>query len=186
MYEHRNQEAAELHRLRVLLNKKVSSVTYTDDMDDLRSRCKDLEDENEKLKAELVALKADGDVLNQNHGTLVNAIKQLQAQVNSLASHPTGIRSHGTPAHAPSRPKIADPPKFKGKTPDLTVEQWFQKLGIWFRYQNITSEDDKITTALLFLEGGAQSYMDDYAQRAAEGVPLGTWNNFANRLQSGH
>nr|VWP00581.1 Uncharacterized protein [Ganoderma boninense] len=154
-------------------------------MDDLHSRCKDLEDENEKLKAELVVLKADGDVLNQNHG-LVNAIKQLQAQVNSLASHPTGTRSQGTPTHAPSRPKIADPPKFKGKTPDLTVEQWFQKLGIWFRYQNITSEDDKITTALLFLEGGAQSYMDDYAQRAAEGVPLGTWNNFANRLRSGY
>ena len=186
MYEHRNQEAAELHRLRVLLNKKVSSVTYTDDMDDLRSRCKDLENENEKLKAELVALKADGDVLNQNHGTLVNAIKQLQAHVNSLATHPTGTRSHDTPAHTPSRPKITDPPKFKGKTLDLTVEQWFQKLGIWFRYQNITSEDDKITTALLFLEGGAQSYMDDYAQKAAEGVPLGTWNNFVNRLRSGY
>ena len=106
MYEHRNQEAAELHRLRVLLNKKVSSVTYTDDMDDLRSRCKDLEDENEKLKAELVALKADGDVLNQNHGTLVNAIKQLQAQVNSLASHPTCTHPHGTPVHAPTSAKI--------------------------------------------------------------------------------
>ena len=157
-------------------------MMYTDDMDDFRSRCKDLEDENEKLKAKLVALKADGDVLNQNHGTLVNAIKQLQAQVNALASHPTGTRSHGIPPH--SQPKIADPPKFKGKTLDLTVEQWFQKLGIWFRYKNITSEDDKITTALLFLEGGAQSYMDDYAQRAADRVPLGTWNNFVNQLRS--
>ena len=85
-----------------------------------------------------------------------------------------------------SRPKIGDPPKFKGKTREMTVEQWLQKLGIWFRYQNTTTDDDKITTALLFLEGGAQAYMDDYAQKAADGISLGTWDDFVRRLHNGY
>ena len=98
-------------------------MMYMDDVDDLRSQCKDLEDENKKLKAKLVVLKADEDILNQNHKVLVGVIEQLQAQVNLLASHPTGTCSQGIPTHTPSQPKITDPPRFKGKTQDLTVEQ---------------------------------------------------------------
>ena len=89
-------------------------------------------------------------------------------------------------ASSASFPKIADPPRFKGKTQDLTVEQWLQKLGIWFWYQNIVKDEDKITIALLFLEGGAQSYMDDYAKKAAEGDHLGTWDVFVDWLRSGY
>ena len=37
MYEHRNQETTEIHRLKILINKKVSNMMYMDDMDDLRS-----------------------------------------------------------------------------------------------------------------------------------------------------
>ena len=188
MYEHRNQMAIDIHALRMELGRKVNNTKYREDMDDLEARCHDLEDENEKLKAEIVVVKADADVLNRNLETLVNVIKQLQAQVNTLATQPANSRSQASTSSASSgsRPKIADPPKFKGKTQDLTVEQWFQKLGIWFRYQNILADDDKITTALLFLEGGAQSYMDDYAQKASDGNPLGTWTDFAARLRSGY
>ena len=132
------------------------------------------------------------DVLNRNNSLLVNAVKELKAQMNTVLTHPAAPSTSTPVQPAPptvssaSHPKIADPPKFKGKTQDLMVEQWLQKLGIWFQYQNIVKDEDKITTALLFLEGGAQSYMDDYAEKAAEGHHLGTWDVFVDRLRSGY
>ena len=68
-------------------------------------------------------------VLNCNNSLLVNAVKKLKVQMNMILTCPA-ILSALTPAQpAPpiassaSSPKIADPPKFKGKTQDLTVEQ---------------------------------------------------------------
>ena len=139
-----------------------------------------------------MAVKADMDVLNHNNSLLVNAVKELKAQMNTVLTHPaapstlTPVQPAPPTVSSASRPKIADPPKFKGKTQDLMVEQWLQKLGIWFWYQNIVKDEDKITTALLFLEGGAQSYMDDYAEKAAEGHHLGTWDVFVDQLRSGY
>ena len=139
-----------------------------------------------------MAVKADMDVLNHNNSLLVNAVKELKVQMNMILTCPAAPTA-STPAQpAPltassaSYPKIADPPKFKGKTQDLTVEQWLQKLGIWSWCQNIVKDEDKITTALLFLEGGAQSYMGDYAEKAAEGDHLGAWDVFVNQLRSGY
>ena len=132
------------------------------------------------------------DVLNCNNSLLVNAVKELKVQMNTILTCPvapsvsTPVQPTLPTASSASHPKIADPPKFKGKTQDLTVEQWLQKLSIWFWYQNIVKDKDKITTTLLFLEGGAQSYMDDYAKKAAKGCYLGTWDVFVNWLRSGY
>ena len=87
MYEHRNQSAIDIHTLRTELGRKVNNTKYREDIDDLESRCHDLEDDNEKLKAEIVAVKADADVLNRNHETLVNVIKQ--AIVPRSRTHPS-------------------------------------------------------------------------------------------------
>lgn len=185
MYEHRNQTVADIQGLK---ENKVGIASFFKQIEDLHGRCKELEDENDKLKAEIQVLKADGDVLNNNHGVLTGVIKRLQAQVNTLAARPAPTHGQVSSSNTQggSRPKIGDPPKFKGKTREMTVEQWLQKLGIWFRYQNTTTDDDKITTALLFLEGGAQAYMDDYAQKAADGISLGTWDDFVRRLHNGY
>jgi hypothetical protein len=99
------------------------------------------------------------------------------------------------PPAAPSAPvnassqvryKVPDPPKFKGiKGSDVTLEQWLQKFGIWSRHCQHTDEQ-AIIAALMYLEGGAQQFMTDYADRAAKGLPLGTWTAFEAKLQSGY
>ncbi|KAI1783209.1 hypothetical protein LXA43DRAFT_1187130 [Ganoderma leucocontextum] len=183
MYEHRNSTATDIHDIQAQQEKFVTHTTFRETTDALETRCYDLEKANDTLKAEM-------EVLNNNTMMLVNVVKDLRTQVASLTARPTTVHAHAPSTTGSSggthRPRIADPPKFKGKTQDLTVEQWFQKLGIWFRYQNITADEDRITTALLFLEGGAQSYMDDYAQKAADNTPLGTWTSFVDRLKSGY
>ena len=35
----------------------------------------------------------------------------------------------------------------------------------------------------MFLDGGAAQFMDDYARRAAAGLPLGSWLDFESQLQ---
>ena len=80
---------------------------------------------------------------------------------------------HGT-TKSKQHLKVADPPKYKKNKSDLTLKQWLQKLSIWFRYQNITLDEDKIIAALMFIEGGVQSFMDDYTQKAANGTALST------------
>ncbi|EJF56249.1 hypothetical protein DICSQDRAFT_30529, partial [Dichomitus squalens LYAD-421 SS1] len=83
--------------------------------------------------------------------------------------------------------KASEPPKYKGnKGSDITLEQWLQKMGLWFRVQNITTDDDKITLALMYLEGGAHDYVEDYVETASNGGALGTWADFINRLKAGY
>jgi hypothetical protein len=82
------------------------------------------------------------------------------------------------------RYKVPDPPKFKGtKGSDVTLEQWLQKFGIWLRHCQHTDKQ-AIIAALTYLEGGAQQFMTDYADRAAKGLPLGTWMAFEAKLRS--
>ena len=78
------------------------------------------------------------DVLNCNNLLLINVVKELKVQMNTILTCPA-VPSVSTPvqpapptASSASLPKIVDPPKFKGKTQDLTVEQWLQKPSIWF------------------------------------------------------
>ncbi|EJF63985.1 hypothetical protein DICSQDRAFT_27490, partial [Dichomitus squalens LYAD-421 SS1] len=79
------------------------------------------------------------------------------------------------------------PPKYKGnKGSDITLEQWLQKMGLWFRVQKITTDDDKITLALMYLEGGAHDYVEDYVETASNGGTLGSWTDFVNRLKAGY
>ncbi|EJF55612.1 hypothetical protein DICSQDRAFT_32831, partial [Dichomitus squalens LYAD-421 SS1] len=86
-----------------------------------------------------------------------------------------------------SRIKASEPPKYKGnKGSDITLEQWLQKMGLWFRVQNITTDDDKITLALMYLEGGAHDYVEDYVETASNGGTLGSWTDFVNRLKAGY
>ncbi|KZT04561.1 uncharacterized protein LAESUDRAFT_760865 [Laetiporus sulphureus 93-53] len=63
------------------------------------------------------------------------------------------------------------------------LEDWLQQLGIWMRWNEINDDEHKITTALLHLEGGAFTYMSEYATKAAARQALGTWEDFVNILK---
>jgi hypothetical protein len=82
--------------------------------------------------------------------------------------------------------KVPDPPKFKGiKGLDITLEKWLQKFVIWSRHCQHTDKQ-AIIAALMYLGGGVQQFMTDYADQAAKGLPLGTWTAFKAKLQSSY
>ncbi|EJF55582.1 hypothetical protein DICSQDRAFT_175727, partial [Dichomitus squalens LYAD-421 SS1] len=117
-------------------------------------------EENKQLKAELVTVNADLEVLNRNNTELVKWYKELAAKFTQLEqglSTRTTLGISTTPVPVVSqalRIKASEPPKYKGnKGSDITLEQWLQKMGLWFRVQNITTDNDKITLALMYLEG---------------------------------
>ena len=87
MYKYRNKTATNIHKLRTQQAKCVSRTEYLDNVGNLQSQCKELEDENEQLEAEITVVKADMDVLNHNNSLLVNAVKELKAQMNTILTH---------------------------------------------------------------------------------------------------
>ena len=74
-------------------------------------------------------VRADLEVLNANHQTLLREFRNLHQAVKALPS--SSVPSFTPPAPAQStapRPKIAEPPKFKGTVKgDLSLEQWLQR-----------------------------------------------------------
>ncbi|EJF59967.1 hypothetical protein DICSQDRAFT_171450 [Dichomitus squalens LYAD-421 SS1] len=44
----------------------------------------------------------------------------------------------------------------------------------------------KAQTSLLYLEGGAHDYVEDYVETASNGGTLGSWTDFVNRLKAGY
>ncbi|TBU37265.1 hypothetical protein BD309DRAFT_984402, partial [Dichomitus squalens] len=101
-------------------------------------------EENKQLKVELVTVNADLDILNRNNTELVKRYKELMAKFTQLEQGLLSCTTFGmTTAPAPvvsqaSRIKASEPPKYKGnKGPDITLEQWLQKMGLWFHIQNI-------------------------------------------------
>ncbi|TBU36861.1 hypothetical protein BD309DRAFT_1024003 [Dichomitus squalens] len=142
------------------------------------------------LKAELVTINADLEVLNWNNTELIKRYKELADKFTQLEQNLSNCTTLGistTPAPVVSqalRIKVSEPPKYKdNKGSDITLEQWLQKMDLWFRVQNITTDDDKITLALMYLEGGAHDYVEDYVETASNGGALGTWADFTNRLK---
>lgn len=173
--------------------------------DSLETRVVKLEHDNAALKAnaletenslaqykeQVAQLEANMNVLNKNNSIIYDNAKktagrivlleQGQAQVSATSSASTTTASHSS-----SKPKIADPPKYKGKKGSISLEDWTNKMGIWFRYHGVTDDEHKIITALSYLEEGASSYMDEYAQLASTTQSLGTWNNFVAKLTNAY
>ncbi|TBU36144.1 hypothetical protein BD309DRAFT_878909, partial [Dichomitus squalens] len=87
-------------------------------------------------------------------------------------------------------PLLPGDSSFNLSSPVLPVELrsslTLQKMGLWFRVQNITTDDNKITLALVYLEDGAHNYVEDYVETASNSGALGTWADFTNRLKAGY
>jgi hypothetical protein len=87
---------------------------------------------------------------------------------------------------APTMPRILDPPKFSGEKKDHTLDQWLQSMGLWFAYYQIFDNGVKIGVAITYLEKGAASYMHNYADAVARGLPVGTWQAFVQHLETAY
>jgi hypothetical protein len=87
---------------------------------------------------------------------------------------------------APTMPRISDPPKFSGEKKDHTLDQWLQSMGLWFAYYQIFDDGIKIGVAITYLEKGAASYMHNYADAVARGLPVGTWQAFVQHLETAY
>ncbi|TBU36369.1 hypothetical protein BD309DRAFT_1024389, partial [Dichomitus squalens] len=194
LYEHRNDFLNECDTTHATFKELDTSMTgLHTKADTARNLALKAVEENKQLKAELVTVNADLEVLNRNNTELVKQYKELAAKFTQLEQ---GLSTRTTlsisTAPAPvvsqaSRIKASEPPKYKGnKGSDITLEQWLQKMGLWFCVQNITTDDNKITLALMYLEGGAHDYVKDYVETASSGRTLGSWTDFVNRLKAGY
>ncbi|KZT01808.1 uncharacterized protein LAESUDRAFT_763396 [Laetiporus sulphureus 93-53] len=136
-----------------VLNDELSSTQGA--MLDIGKEMMEIKSANTKLQHELASLKASG-------------ITVMQGQTS------------GTVQSNRPRIKIAEPPHYSGKG---SLEDWLQQLGIWMRWNEINNDEHKITTALLHLEGGAFTYMSEYATKAAARQSLGTTLNLDKDAQ---
>jgi hypothetical protein len=179
MYEHKNRHAKDLDEL----GKKVNDVDLEKDVliRDLAHRIDQAKADSEVLNNNNNALRFVNQALNNRLNNLEKHVTQLDAQIRALSlsvpalgtSTASGTTSVPAPASR-SKPKIADPPKFKGnKTGKITLEQWLQKVGIWLRYQDIKSDEDKITTTLMYLEGELSPSWTTTLLRQLQGNHLG-------------
>jgi hypothetical protein len=93
------------------------------------------------------------------------------------------------PAIAPSLhtclPRM-DVPKFSGNTKDQTLEDWVMKMHVYFRHQKVTNDEDRITIALMALEGHPHLYMQEYSMAISKNLQLGAWAEFLSKLETGY
>jgi DNA polymerase III gamma/tau subunit len=79
-----------------------------------------------------------------------------------------------------------DVPKFSGNTKDQTLEDWVMKMHVYFRHQKVTNDEDRITIALMALEGHLHLYMQEYSMAISKNLQLGTWAEFLSKLETGY
>jgi uncharacterized coiled-coil protein SlyX len=94
-----------------------------------------------------------------------------------------------TPAAAPSLHTCLlrmDVPKFSGNTKDQTLEDWVMKMHVYFQHQKVTNNKDRITIALMALEGHPHLYMQEYSMAISKNLQLGTWAEFLSKLEMGY
>ncbi|KAL7279395.1 hypothetical protein ACG7TL_007236 [Trametes sanguinea] len=118
------------------------------------------------LTAQVTTLTA----LVQNQQALVTSYKQ---QVDALPAS-TGGGSR--------QPKIGEPPIFKGSDDKIKLEEWRNLISLWCAHEGITTDKQKIVTALSRLQGPAHKYMASYYDRVGKGQDLGTWDAFMDEL----
>ncbi|EJF60082.1 hypothetical protein DICSQDRAFT_171315, partial [Dichomitus squalens LYAD-421 SS1] len=140
LYEHQNDFLNECDTTHATFKELDTSMTgLHTKADTARNLALKAVKENKQLKAELVTVHADLEVLNRNNTELVKQYKELAAKFTQLEQ---GLSTRTTlgiiTAPAPvvsqtSRIKASEPPKYKGnKGSDITLEQWLQKMGLWF------------------------------------------------------
>jgi hypothetical protein len=60
------------------------------------------------------------------------------------------------------------------------------KMHVYFRHQKVTNNEDRITIALMALEGHPHSYMQEYSMAISKNLQLGTWAEFLLKLKTSY
>ena len=123
VYEHADANAVAHHEFAENIDDLAKAIqTLIRDRDSLRAALSRASDKIKTLDAELLTLNNNNTVLSnviQQHST------QIQQLMNAQASAPLGSTTHTAPAatasHQP-KPKIADPPRYKGSKDGITLE----------------------------------------------------------------
>ncbi|KAL7281622.1 hypothetical protein ACG7TL_004939 [Trametes sanguinea] len=127
-------------------------------------------------------------------GSLMQHINHLTAQVTTLTalvqkqqalvtSYKQQVDALPASTGGGSRqPKIGEPPIFKGSDDKIKLEEWCNLISLWCAHEGITTDKQKIVTALSRLQGPAHKYMAWYYDRVGKGQDLGTWDAFMDEL----
>lgn len=200
VYEHRdmvnarvNQLEQELAESKVAIRElRVKALTAQARADTTEQRLAMLERNMSQMNTLSQTLAANDATFNTVSQHLAGEIRQLRTMATMMPSvpvpPPTQAPTHtqATPSWTGPRPRIGEPPKFKGATSDMTLENWLTRVEIWLRFQGIVTDDEKIMATMLMLEGGAHAYMDDYSTKITQSLSLGTWAEFIDRLNKGY
>ena len=161
MYEHKNMQAE--------INETITATfgRLQDRIDTLENENKVLWNDigialsnNLAITEGLREAKKNNDTLLQNQNTLLQGVRQLSQQITELKSQQGSSTQQFLNQFAPpganvsqhteestgkaQRPKIPEPPKYEGtKDKDSTLEEWLKKLGVWFRYNKISQDEDR-------------------------------------------
>ena len=109
--------------------------------------------------------------------TLVNNQQQLvQSYKSQVDALPAGGGGHSR------QPKIGEPPIFKGSDDKIKLEEWRNLISLWCAHEGITTDKQKIVTALSRLQGPAHKYMESYYDRVGRNLDLGSWDDFVDEL----
>ena len=159
IYEHANTSAKDIHDIKVDIRdmKKKTEQNFQTLEEVTFTTIEKWATKAQAMEQDVDIGKADAFQLNENHKVLVETIKKLTARVTALENKPapapprfaTPGTTTTTATASPSRPKIAEPPKYKGTKGDkdaITLEQWLQKFGVWTRWNAINDDEMKIIT----------------------------------------
>jgi hypothetical protein len=171
------------------------------DMDTLNANFQVMIAAMTKMSSDNQALCAQVEQLEQRQFTSVPSASFVPNAPMPPVTHPFMLGSQAqaappAPSSAPAVPsapssqhtrvRVNSPPKFSGNDKKQTLEHWLRQIGVWMRFNAITSDKQRITTALMHLEGGVLEYCNMFLQAASLGQPLGTWDAFVKFLETGY
>jgi hypothetical protein len=175
------------------------------DMDTLNANFQVMVAAMTKLSSDNQALCAQVEQLEQRQFTSAPSASFTTNAPSALQAHPfmmgppapaPALAPAPAPLAAPAAPPLPSaqhtcvcvdsPPKFSGNDKKQTLKHWLRQVGVWMRFNMITSNKQRITTALMHLEEGALKYCNMFLQAASLGQPLGTWDTFVKFLETGY
>jgi hypothetical protein len=118
---------------------------------------------------------------------LIDMRRIVEGQTRELQSYSTQLAAlpqlAGLSAEGGNKFKVAEPPLFSGANGKTTLQKWLNKISLWCNSQGIATDQQKIMTALTWLEGAAAKYMQPWYNKNTLGQPLGLWSDFVLELQ---
>ncbi|KAG8813812.1 hypothetical protein FRC17_001410 [Serendipita sp. 399] len=111
---------------------------------------------------------------------LRNDMNNLRATIEALREENTQLKATPVATAATMRIKPKEPPIFDG-TGD--VDEWRDHMELYFKTCGAFTNDNKVTTALPYLQGKANKAVTDYYEKIRRGEDLGAWDDMFTRIR---